>query len=106
MENLFEQLCLIDLHSDLLRNIVSLRVSENLFDDLIDDPAAWATAQQLELETKPHFFTNQIPVINRPFEEAEWNEAIQYPFKNSSQSRYSDGTFGVWYGGDTLETTV
>lgn len=106
MESLFSQLQLNDYHGDLYRNIVSLRVSEDLFDDLSEDPAVRASGLQLENATKPHFFTNDAPVIFRPFQEAEWNEAIQYPFRNSSQSRFSDGTFGIWYGGDRLETTV
>jgi len=106
MEVLFSQVGLIDAHSDLSRNIVSLRVSENLFDDLTDDADAWQSAQQLELETKPNVFTNQPPIIYRPFQESEWNMAIGFPFLNSSQSRYSDGTYGVWYGAADLETTV
>lgn len=108
MEALFSHLCLIDINQDLTRNSVSLRVSENLFDDLTvtDDHDAWASAQQLELETKPKLFASNTPTIDRPFEEAEWNEAIGYPFAHSSQSRFSDGTYGVWYGSDSVETTV
>jgi hypothetical protein len=106
MEELFSQVGLIDIHNDLTRNIVSLRVSENLFDDLTDDVDAWQSAQQLELETKPKVFTNEAPVINRPFEESEWNMAIAFPFLNAVQSRYSDGSYGVWYGAADLETTV
>lgn len=106
MEGLFSQVGLIDIHSDLTRNIVSLRISENLFDDLTDDVDAWQSAQQLELETKPKVFTDKTPAIHRPFEESEWNRAIGFPFLNSAQSRYSDGTYGVWYGAANLETTV
>lgn len=106
MGTLFSSVSLKDTHQDIIRNIVSLMVSENLFDDLTDDPEAWSEAQRLELETKPNFFNSSQPVIDRPFEEAEWNNAIDYPFKNSSQSRFSDGSFGVWYGADTIETTV
>ncbi|OGU22573.1 MAG: hypothetical protein A2580_14780, partial [Hydrogenophilales bacterium RIFOXYD1_FULL_62_11] len=48
------------------------------------------------------------PIINRPFEEAAWIEAVAYPFQppNWSRSRFSDSTFGIWYGADTIETTV
>lgn len=106
MEALFSQVGLIDIHSDLTRNIVSLRVSENLFDDLTDDTDAWESAQQLESDTKPQLFTNQTPIIHRPFEESEWNMAIGFPFAHSAQSRYSDGSYGVWYGAADLETTV
>lgn len=99
-------LTLIDTHQGLIRNIVSLRASQHLFDDLTDDPEAWQAAQILEIETKPSLFTSDKPIIDRPFEEAEWNTAIGYPCHNTLQSRFSDGSFGVWYGAGTLEATV
>ena len=106
MDALFSTLYLTDTHQNIARNIVSLRKSEDLFDDLTDDPEAWQAAQLLEMETKPKLFYSHQPIIDRPFEEAEWNAAIGYPFLNSSQSRFSDGSFGVWYGADSIETTV
>ena len=106
MDALFSNLRLIDIHQKIARNIVSLRVSKDLFDDLTDDPEACQAAQLLEMETKPKLFSSHQPVIDRPFEEAEWNTAINYPFQNSSQSRFSDGSYGVWYGADAIETTV
>ena len=106
MESMFSKLTLADIHQNVARNIVSLRVSADLFDDLSDDPEAWQAAQLLEIETKPKLFDSNQPIIDRPFEEADWNAAIGYPFQNSSQSRFSDGSFGVWYGADTVETTV
>jgi len=106
MDAIFAGLRLADTHNDLYRNIVSVRVTENLFDDLTDDHEDWQTAIELELQTKPATYTSITPVINRPFEEAAWNEAIGFPFKEWSRSRYSDGTFGVWYGSDSLETTI
>jgi len=102
----FSSVQLLDVHQDLYRNIISLRKSEYLFDDLSDDPEAWDSAQKLELETKPSFFESHQPVIHRPFEEADWHNAIGYPFTKLSESRFSDGSFGVWYGSDTLETTI
>lgn len=106
MDALLSKLFLTDTHQNIARNIVSLRKSEDLFDDLTDDPEAWQAAQLLEMETKPKLFNSHQPIIDRPFEEAEWNAAIAYPFLNSSQSRFSDGSFGVWYGADSIETTV
>lgn len=106
MQALFSSLALADVHQDVTRNIVSLRVSSHLFDDLSDDPAAWSSAQQLELVTKSQLFISNQPIIDRPFEEAEWNDAIGYPFQNAAQSRYSDGSFGVWYGADSIETSI
>lgn len=103
---LFQDLSLSNIHNDLVRNIVSLRASEHLFDDLSDNESDWRTATALELEAKPAAFTNHQTIINRPFEEAEWNNAIGYPFTHWQQSRYSDGSFGIWYGADSVETTI
>ena len=106
MEGLFNGLVVIDFHGDLHRNIVSLRQSQDLFDDLSDNPRAIQAAIDLEMATKPLTYLSDQPVIDRPFEEAEYNEAIRYPFTHWSESRYSDGLFGVWYGADSVDTTV
>lgn len=106
LDSLFSGLSLSDTHDDLYRNIVSLRMSEDLFNDLSDDPQDWQAAIELELECKPPTFTSRNPIIHRSFEEATWNDAIGYPFQNWMRSRYSDGTFGIWYGADSVETTV
>ena len=94
------------MHGDVRRNIVSLRESRNLFDDLSGDPAEQALAQQVESAVKPLQYHSPTPVIHRPFEEAEWFNAIGWPFQHWQSSRYSDGSFGVWYGADSVETTV
>lgn len=106
IEDVFKQIGLQETHADLVRNIVSIRISQDLFDDLSDEAGDWDSAINLELATKPRLFASSVPVIHRPFEEALWNEAINYPFKNWMRTRYSDGSFGVWYGADTVETTV
>lgn len=106
IDGLFSRLSLTDVHYDLFRNIVSLRKSENLFDDLSQDPAFWTSAIKLEMESRPTVFSSYQPIIQRPFEESAWNKAVEYPFKRWMQSRYSDGSFGIWYGSNTLETTA
>jgi hypothetical protein len=106
MEQLFNGLTIADYHDDLYRNIVSLRVSENLFDDLSDNPDAWRAAIDIEIASKPHTHTSNQPITARPFEEADYNQAINYPFQHWISTRYSNGSFGVWYGADTLETSV
>ncbi|MDX9875639.1 MAG: RES family NAD+ phosphorylase [Spongiibacteraceae bacterium] len=88
------------------RNIVSLRASRDLFDDLSDDPGDRAIAAAVELAHKPPTYHAAQPVISRPFEEAAWSAAIGFPFVHWTRSRYSDGSFGVWYGGDSVATTV
>jgi hypothetical protein len=106
MDALFKDLRLLDWHGDLYRNIVSLRQSENLFDDLSDAPAAQQVALQLELRFKPMTYESPQPIMARPFEESLYDEAIVYPFNNWRASRYSDGSFGVWYGTDDLATSI
>lgn len=106
MEDFFDGICLVAVHADLIRNIISLRESEHLFDDLSDDPGDWAIAQQAESKAKPPTYTSPTPILHRPFEEAAWMDAVEFPFRRWTVSRYSDGSYGVWYGADTLETSV
>jgi hypothetical protein len=106
VNSLFAHIRLADIHQDVARNIVSLRESQNLFDDLTDDPAEWLLAQKVEDEVKPPPYASHKPIIDRPFEDAQWFNAIQWPFKHWQASRFSDGSFGVWYGSESVETTV
>lgn len=106
MPSLFARIALAEIQQDVARNIVSLRVSQDLFDDLTDDPAEWRLAQQVEEAVKPPPYSSHQPVIDRPFEDAQWFTAIGWPFKNWQASRFSDGSFGVWYGSESVETTV
>lgn len=106
MDAFFAGLPLADVHQPLARNIKSVRVSQDLFDDLSDDPADWQIAQNHEIATKPHSYTSSAAIIERPFEEADWFNAIEFPFRNWMASRFCDGTFGIWYGADTVETSV
>lgn len=101
-----EGLTLKAVDSDLFRNIVSLRKSQDLFDDLSDDPEDWSAAIELEITCKPPQFQSGQPIIDRPFEEAAFFEAIRFPFDNPGASRFSSGYFGVWYASETLETTI
>jgi RES domain len=106
VNSLFSKLGLADVHQDVARNIVSLRESQDLFDDLTEDPAEWLLAQKVEGEVKPPPYRSRTPLIDRPFEDAQWFNAIAWPFKHWQASRFSDGTYGVWYGSDSVETTV
>ena len=106
MDKLFSQLALVDINQDVIRNIVSIRDSQDLFDDLTDNPEEWKLAQDVERDVKPPIYCSSIPLIHRPFEEAEWADAINYPFKKWQTSRFSDGSFGIWSGSASIETTV
>jgi len=106
MDAFFSGLSIADVHGDIHRNIVSLRESQDLYDDLSDSAAAWQAAIDLEMAAKPPLFISRQTIIDRPFEEATYNEAIDYPFKHWSKTRYSDGSYGVWYGADSLKTSI
>lgn len=97
-----------DSRGDWLRNIVSLRKTVDLFAELVADPADTHVLIEHELATKPT--REAVPIINRPFEEAALYDPIQsaigWPFEHPCRSRYSDGSFGVWYGARTLETSI
>jgi hypothetical protein len=106
MDTLFSHLTLVDVHRNVIRNIVSIGASQDLFDDLTSSPAEWALAQQVEDQVKPPPYQSRTPVIHRPFEDAAWANAIGWTFKHWQASRFSDGSFGVWYGCDSAETSV
>jgi len=81
-------------------------VSQDLFDDLSSDPKAWALAQKVEGDAKPPPYASRTPIIDRPFEDALWFDAIDWPFKNLQSSRFGGGGYGVWYGSESVEITV
>ena len=89
---------------DLFRNVVSLRVSQNLADDLSDDPDDADLFARAEIATKPR---RPVPAINRPFETG-YGQAVLYPFVRPHwfATRFSDGSHAAWYGSLELETTV
>ena len=106
MDSLFAELVLADVRQDVARNIVSLRQSHDLYDDLSTDPADWLRAERVEDEVRPPPHVSPTPVIDGPFEDAAWFSAIEWPFKHWQSSRFSDGSYGVWFGSDSVETTV
>jgi hypothetical protein len=106
MDSFFAGLPLADVHQELARNIKSIRITQNLFDDLSDDPADWEVAQNHEIATKPRTYTSHTTTIARPFEESDWFNAIEFPFKHWMASRFCDGSFGIWYGAESVETSV
>jgi len=92
-----------DYRGDLVRNIKGIRVSQDLFDDLAQDPLDRAVAIAAESATR---IASPAPLITRPF---DYGTVITYPFvpQNWHATRYSDGMrYGVWYGALELETTV
>jgi hypothetical protein len=93
----------VDYHGDLVRNIQTIRVSQDLFDDLSGDAADRAVAVAAE---SAEWIRSDAPLITRPF---DYGSVITYPFIqfNGHQTRFSDGLrYGVWYGSMDIETTV
>ena len=111
MKALFAQFTLAVVDRDVARNIVAFREPQNVFDDLSELAGEWKVAEQAQDEVGLPLHRSKTPIIDRPFEDANWLNAIHWPHKNRQhtnyqQSRFSDGTFGVWYGSETIETTV
>jgi hypothetical protein len=93
----------VDFHDDLVRNIPGIRQSQDLFDDLSNDPADWAVAIAAEGAER---IGTTAALISRPF---DYGTVITYSFDSAhwQATRYSDGTaYGVWYGSLDVETTV
>lgn len=97
---------LAEVRGDLYRNIVAIHSPQDLYNDLSDAPADWAAAQQAERDVKPAPYASAAPIIHRPFEDAQWQTVIGWPFAHPQGSRFSSGRFGVWYGCTQLKTTV
>lgn len=92
-----------DYNDGVKRNIVSLRHSEDLFDDLSEgDLQQTQLAQALEAQVKHAIPIGSIP---RGF---HYTTAIEYPFTIEPYlaSRYGNGTYPVWYGSLDLQTTI
>jgi len=94
---------LADYHGDLVRNIQTIRVSQDLFDDLSSERTDQEVAIAAESAGR---IPSEAPLITRPF---DYGTVITYPFANfnGQGTRFSDGLrYGIWYGSLELETTV
>ena len=101
MQSLFDRMA--DFDQDVYRNIVSLRTSQDLFDDLtggVEALSQWAA--EAEMRVKQNLPAG---IVQRGL---HYTTAIGYPFEAEPflYSRFGDGSFGVWYGSLTLETTL
>jgi hypothetical protein len=92
-----------DIDQDVYRNITTLRVTEDLFDDLTQGESGLSDiAIAAEMRVKSSIPSGS---IERGF---HYSTAITYPFETEPYlaSRYGDGHFGVWYGSMELETSI
>jgi len=106
MKSLFEYLALVDVDQDVVRNIVSQQYRQDPFDDLTSDPTEQLLAQQILDHIDSPMSSLQSRIVDHPFGDNRRYNTIHWPFRNWQASRFSDGTFGVWYGSKTIETTV
>mgnify|MGYP000120164338 CR=1 FL=1 len=93
----------VHVQEDAYRNLASLRRSRNLFARLADDDADAVAAINAEMRTRRR---KTEPLINRPFERGYGVVGFPFDHRNWAQSRYTNGTFGIWYGSQSVETTV
>jgi hypothetical protein len=101
LEELFTDLVAYD--RDLHRNIHGTPAPRDLWDDLSSDAGDWAYAAAAEARAKPALAS---PLVSRPF---DYGLVVAAPFAAESwhATRFSDGRrYGVWYGSETLRTTV
>ncbi len=104
MDSLFNRI--VDFDDTAFRNIVSLKESVDLFSDLSEGfPEVSETAVKIEMHVKRNLEPSSPAVISRSF---HYSTAIGYPFEKEPFmfSRFSDGTYGVWYGSLEEETTL
>lgn len=96
----------IDFNDDVYRNIVSLKISEDLFDDLVDTKENIKDYCSIAIDAEARVKMD-IPhgIIGRGF---HYYTAIGYPFETQPylSTRFGNGLYGVWYGSLELKTTI
>lgn len=100
MEALLEEVS--DFSASLKRNIINLSTIHHAFDDLVKQPSMTTVAESLILETRKNMnFSNKLS-------DFYYTAAILYPFESEPfiATRYSDGSFPVWYGSLDMTTTI
>lgn len=88
---------------NLVRNIKSIRVSQDLYDDLAEDPDDTRIAIAAESRLR---VPSGNPFVTRPF---DYGTVITYSFDSAhwQESRFSNALeYGVWYGSLDVRTSV
>ena len=101
----FAELCSRSIAYDgnLVRNIKSIRLSQDLYDDLADSPEDTRVAIAAEGRLR---IPSANPFVTRPF---DYGTVITYSFDSAhwQESRFGDAKqYGVWYGSLDVRTTV
>jgi hypothetical protein len=103
--NEFADLCrrTVAYDDNLVRNIKSIRLSQDLYDDLADSPEDTRIAIAAEGRLR---VPSPNPFLTRPF---DYGTVITYSFDSAhwQESRFSNAKqYGVWYGSLDVRTTV
>ncbi len=80
----------------------------DLFDDLTSDPAEWELLAGLESAVNPRVRQEVGEISLVPAAHRVQSTAVMAPFVhlNPLGSRFSDGTYGVYYAAEDLETSI
>jgi hypothetical protein len=92
------------LRQPVFRNISTRRQSVDLSAELGGEAGDDELYAGIEQQTRPRL---RSPIVNRPFEDG-YSGVVMFPFvaANFASTRFSDGTYGAWYGSTQIETTV
>lgn len=112
-KDLFDQSISYDNHP--YRNIVfspdfetpeGFEPGKGVFDDLADDPSEAEVAAQAAGQVTRR--SSGLPLITPPDEKFLFSAVNSFPFmaEPAIASRFSDGSFGVWYGAEEWMTTI
>jgi RES domain len=101
----FAELCrrAVAVDDILVRNIKSIRVAQDLYDDLAESPEDTRVAVAAEARLR---IPSANPFLTRPF---DYGTVITYSFDSAhwQESRFSNARqYGVWYGSLDVRTTV
>lgn len=89
---------LAEMKQDVYRNIINLLTLKKAMADLGDEDDILTASRVMQ----------RVMDIKRSLLDVNYMAAIEYPFATDHfmQTRYSDGTFGIWYGSVDVTTTI
>jgi hypothetical protein len=93
---------LLRFSGDLKRNVVDIPKPKDIYEDIATDPFIF------ELLKSARKRANLLMTSQKQDNDFLYTAAIGYPFKTEPYmtTRFSDGTYPVWYGSKNLETSI
>jgi hypothetical protein len=97
---------LIAVDEQCYRNIATCHPSQSLFDDIVDSEDEYKIL--IAWENASSGIDHLTPQPNRIFQYSDISSSVAAVFQktNWNPSRFTDGTFGVWYAGLSQETSL